>query len=118
MAKDDSGMFGDDLYTGLNGGPFRNEQLVESNRKRKEFEAKQAARPKGVRGLVEDLQGLLNTAKLENDSFGSYMKTMVAKEREIKPEDMIAEFRAREMNLALIERIQKCLDKYRMPTPR
>lgn len=105
------------LWTGGSSRPFGNERVAESNRKRREFEAKQAARPKGVRGLVNDLEGILEAATVENDSFGSYMRTMVAKGKEMKPEDMVAEFRAREMNLELIKRIKACLDKYRMPTP-
>lgn len=118
--KDESFIGGGDAYNlapGSSSRMFQNEKLADSNRRKREMEARQASKPKGVRGIVDDLQGLLNAAQLENDSFSSYMRTMASKGHEAKPEDMVAEFRARELNLALIARIQRCLDKYRIPKP-
>lgn len=122
MAQDDVA-FGDSpsmLYTGNSSRMFHNEKIADNNRKKREMEAKRAAMPKGVRGLVADLEGILHAAKIENDSFSSYMITMRKQSEAGKPisqEDLIAELRGREMNLQLIMRIQQCLDKYRLPTP-
>lgn len=118
MPKPNSGEYDDNpgsLYTGSSSRMFDNEKLADKNRKVREIEAKRQSLPKGVRGIVNDLQGILNAAQVENDSVGSYLRSMAEPGKKPNPEDIMIEFRAREMNLQLIKRIQTCLDKYRMP---
>jgi hypothetical protein len=114
-SNDDDG-FGVDpgqLYTGSGSNMFKNEHLSEKNKTRRELEAKRASLPKGIRGLVQELQDLLIASKAENDSISSYLQVAFNEDSNFDPDKIKVEFRAREMNLQLINRIQLCLDKHK-----
>ena len=105
------------LVPGTGSNMFRNERVNEQNRKRKALLAEQAALPKGVKGVVTELQKLLAEAKAENDSFGSYSRTMFGQGKKPDAQSIEVEWRAREMHLELITRLEKCLAKYQTPKP-
>lgn len=108
------------LVTGSSSKMFANERIADKNKHKRAIVARRANQPKGSRGIVLEIQDVIDAARRDNDSIGSYLRTMFAqgsssdsmKEQAAK---IAVEFRAREMNLQLIERIQKCLDKHKNP---
>lgn len=106
----DSGTDPSALYTGNTaGGMFANESLRERNQRTKNLIEKQKRQGSQLLPVAEDILKKLEEARQEANSIGSYLQRIYAEEGKptIDVDKIRIEFRAREMNLQLIDNLER-----------
>lgn len=100
------------LYTGAGSQMFGNEKLNQENRTKKKLEAKRAEQSSQLIPVANDLLEMLAEKKGANADIRSFLKRIRGKDSgkqltEKELHQMAVQAEAREMNIALIEEIER-----------
>lgn len=97
------------LFTGSGSHMFANEKTNTKNPRVSKLEAENARQRSELAGIGKDLLTELQAARDENGSVHSYLANLYAAQgkNKISEEDVRVEFRARELNLQLIKRLEQ-----------